>query len=83
MIDLCAGLPVANCAGGLLAKYDPTVFGVLVVVVAGHARTRPMLCNAAMFVCPYATSIEGINIEPLLPFGSTYFRFCGNTTMAF
>ena len=83
MIDLCAGLPVANGAGRLLAKYDPPVFGVLVVVVAGHVRTRPMLCNAAMFVWPYATSIEGMNIEPLLPFGSTYFKFCGSVTMAF
>jgi hypothetical protein len=48
VIDLCAGLPVANRAGGLFAKYDPTVFGVLVVVVAGHAHALALLgCASA------------------------------------
>ena len=47
VIDLCAGLPVANCAGRLLAKYDPSVFCVLVVVVAGHAHALALLACAS------------------------------------
>ena len=48
MIDLCAGLPVANCAGWLFAKYDPPVFCVFVVVVAGHAHALALLgCASA------------------------------------
>ena len=37
VVGLCAGLLVADCADGLLSKYDPPVFLVLgVVVVSAH-----------------------------------------------
>ena len=37
MVNLCAGLPVADGAGGLLSKYHPPV-SLVFVVVAGSAH---------------------------------------------
>jgi len=52
VVDLCAGLAVADCADWLFSKYHPPVFEVLRVFVGlAHVDSQPVcLGRARVFV---------------------------------